>query len=291
MDSDNNFVLPPYPALQRALLVDSRHASRFEVAKDLRGVALFETVIEAPSLNDAHVMLQCQEVDVCFFGPSISKERCVKMVEAAKKSAISKECAYIAILNPGNEAKPFLLENGLHAIIFRPSNKMKISEGVVTGIVAANANGTWAKIYKNFGKNVFVPPTHPTLLQMQYAKSGGSVLGSDAVSQVMVTSQQSLMAMEAGLKSGLYGVNEKGEFTKETNHAIDKAIDETIKNMHIGKAIVEDFSIFYREALKEWVVQLGEYSSREANENLRMKVLQYKPSKNIQHELGEEEPG
>ena len=72
---------PHYPALERCVLIDARMGSRIEIIKDIKASALFDTIAEGKSLNDARSILTWTDVDACFLGPSVSPEKAIDLIK------------------------------------------------------------------------------------------------------------------------------------------------------------------------------------------------------------------
>ena len=118
--SENEDVLPQFPALSQCLLIDSRHGSRRIIYKDLDTVALFQITVEATSIVDGLTRLRDVEFDACFFGPSLTPARAVQCIQDALKSRKSKDCAIIAVLDEQNAAARSLLEtSGAHGVVIQ----------------------------------------------------------------------------------------------------------------------------------------------------------------------------
>ena len=304
--------LPQYPSLARCILIDARHGSRFELSKDLRSSLLFSQVFEAKSLSGALSTLEFEEMDACFLGPSVTPDKAFDFLKRAKDSVRSKDIAFIAVLNRGeedNEEK--LLGAGVHGVVKRPCTKLKLFDWVVRAVVAANGNGAWAAIFKQSGHDkleiadvfavkpkgdVTVNSTAPSSERnennaaapaaVQPPKSNAASASpqhSNAIEDVMFAAITKAAAPELqeivkGIESGEYRLDPAGNPTGRAKEAIAKLVAGVVDKVDPKDSETERFAGFFEMALLQWFIDLIKTDAQEATSRLRQTLLTFKPA-------------
>ncbi len=285
--------LPRFPALHMCVVIDARHGSRVEIVKDIKSSTLFEEVIEAQSLRNGLQLLDLQNVDALILGPSVSPVKAAAFIERGKQSVSSSDCAFIATINAAEGAEAAakgLYAAGAHAVIIRPCTKMVFTEGIIRGVVAANANGAWAGILLSaeakgldmFG-NVIVKRGAPQLAALGGVKvvntAADDLLDEPAVvagslAAVLQKTQTIIRELMTGAESGQLSLDPEGKPTQSTARAINAIIQKGTQEIADDPKLA-DARTFYSEALTQWFVDFVQLSQRDASERLRERLLRF----------------
>ena len=289
--------LPRFPALHMCVVIDARHGSRVDIVKDIKSSALFEEVVEAQSLRNGLQLLDLQNVDVLILGPSVSPTKAAEFIQRGKQSVSSRDCAFIATIRASDTAKNAaedLYKAGAHAVISRPCTKMVFTEGIVRGVVAANANGAWAGILLSaeakgldmFG-NVAMRKASPAdplgVVKVIDGDDTDEELFDEptkvarSLSAVLQKTQSLLNELISGAESGRLTLDPEGSPTASTTRAIAAIIQNGMQELADDPALAE-VRVFYTEALTQWFVDFVQLSQREASERLRERLLSFTSS-------------
>ena len=275
------------------VVIDARHGSRVEIVKDIKSSTLFEEVIEAQSLRNGLQLLDLQNVDALILGPSVSPAKAAAFIERGKQSVSSSDCAFIATVNFSDGAEAAAKElyaAGAHAVIIRPCTKMVFTEGIIRGVVAANANGAWAGILLSAEAKGLDMFGNVIVKRQPKADSVGSVkvlshktddslldeapLPSGSLASVLQKTQSVIREMIAGAESGQLSLDPEGKPTPATSRAIAAIIQRGMKEIADNPQFAEART-FYTEALTQWFVDFVQLSQREASERLRERLMRF----------------
>jgi hypothetical protein len=140
----SEFNPPQYPALATCLVLESRHALRAELEKDLKGIDLFLEIKVAASLAAARLSLEIEQIDCCLIGSGVSESSLREFLDWAEKGARSGDCAFVLVREERLRGEGII---GGHVQVYRPLTKAKLFDAIVRGIIAANRNSTWSAIF------------------------------------------------------------------------------------------------------------------------------------------------
>lgn len=273
--------LPHYPALNCCALIDARMASRNELRKDVKASALFENITEGKSLADGMAILEWQEVDACFLGPSLSPEKAAEFIRDAKTRVRSTDCAFIVVINAGDDATGELLRNaGAHGVIIRPCTKMTFTDGVVRAVISANADGVWAGLSLMYG--------HDNILAVMRDAGGkqrlpgvSPVLEEAIFSAMAASTEPQLRTILEAIDSGEIRLTPEGKPTRRAQQIIKAAVDEILSDDEAGGreggSEVQQFKAFFYDSLCSWFTDIIQGDERDATEKLRRCLLAYRP--------------
>ncbi len=280
----DDFVFPEYPALCRCVLIDARHASRSVLLKDIASTALFERIAEGTSLQNGLYMIENQEADACFIGPSISPRKAAEFLVRAKQRMLSKDCALIAIMNREEDsavAEQVLLTSGAHSLVKRPCSRMALADGIVRAVVLANSGSAWAGIFYGSGhQNAVVDASavltmQPLTLPEQEAVTVPTTeLERTVVSVIPSASFVHLKGILGGIESGVFRLDPQGHPTPATRSEVLRVCEEILPlpEKEEGENGVR-FRKLFKEALLQWVVDLILTDEEAATEKLKASLL------------------
>lgn len=281
--------LPHFPALTKCILIDARYASRMELIKDLKASALFEEVVEAKSLIDGLAMLEMQEVDAIFLGPSVTFEKAAEFIQQGIKRGRSKDCAFVAVISPENQERELYEKSGVHGIIQRPFSRHVFTENVVKAIVKVNAGSPWkgillnAKVSEpstpNSNKNEQIGPAQDRLYVTAPLSSAPEVVPeNDILVRVLATTTPALKQIIERIENGELGIDLYGTPDEKATQAIRALVEHICQDHEQGGESAGGggkFREFLEGALQEWFVDVVTVSQRAAAENLRQRLQMY----------------
>lgn len=304
-------MLPRYPALAKCVLIDARHSSRTEVIKDIKASELFEVITEAGSIDHGLDIIRHQPVDACLLGPTISPARLADFLRVGRAQTFAKDCAFIVMVEKDTGTHEDLLAAGAHGLVQRPCTKMQFFDSVVRAVVAANAGGTWAAIYKKSGGHQFL------FDQPAEAKARGSAVASGSAgpeqasggehvpdgehatptealeeltgepmpeelqqamyAAISASGVEKLKTIVEGMLRGEFLLDGMGHPTKKTAAAIRQLTDEVIKDTPEMDDTTMQFKQYFEHSLLQWFIDLVRLNQKEATEKLRLALLSYVP--------------
>lgn len=273
--------IPRYPSMIRCLLLDARHGSRVELQKSISSSELFDSVIEAKSLKSAANMLEANDYDACFIGPSISPELINPFLSEARACTHAKDCAFLVVTNSDDEAlKIKYEEGGAHFVILRPCSRAKFFESVVRGVVNANQNGAWASIVKANGGEV-IPGGLKEAGSPKATKpaSAPEQKPEEVFASILSSPQEMLSPLSSALKSKRITVSEAHEPNDEAKAEVAKIADKILASSDGNSPLMKGFRVFLEKSLLEWIVNVKLSNENEATDQLRIRLLTYYPEK------------
>jgi hypothetical protein len=261
--------LPRYPALAKAFLLEARHSVRIELVKDLKASLLFDYVVEATSIGNGLGMIEAQEGDAYFIGPSVTKERVFEFLEKGDKAKLSKDLAFVVIADTLLEGPEEFLEKGAHGVIRRPYSKAVFTEGTIRAVIAANGNGAWATMVKKQGGQIF-----------EGVDGVGS--GSIIVKPMKTFPYEELAGkLVAYIKGGVQLSDDELSSIQKCGDNDVKQFNRSIVDAFVGKTPnvpggnIEAFKTFFEKSLNEWIENSKFGSITEATSQLRLTLLNY----------------
>jgi len=264
---------PQFPALSMCLIIDARHSSRSEIVRDVKASNLFETIVEAKSLDDGKRIISNHNSDACFIGPSVSRASASNLVKRLSESTMSKDCAFIVILNNEDKDDLELISAGCHQLIRLPCSKMKFSEGVVRGVITANMNSPWTGILLNAEKSgidLFEEPGSPTK-KRSTDQEKLSISGLNAIFPEVASEMQNVLT---NIESGNYGLDEGGKPNAATSSAITSLVSGMLGNRDLGTKN-DSVRQFLESALLQWFLDLKTLSQQQATQSLKKKLTAF----------------
>lgn len=254
---------PIYPALEACLVVDARWGSRHDILKDLKASSLFDEIVQAKFVDDGLNLLRHRRIDACFIGPSITAAKAIEFIVKGRKIPNAKDCAFIVVLTDEQvDPRPFM-DSGCHQVILKPCSKRKFCEGIVRGVLAANADGIWAGI---------------ALAALE--QQGGKVNeGERLARQVYSNVEPALKKIVNGYKAKVLSLNSYGEPNEEAQAAIEQLFSQVMKS-HAESEIAGEFAAFFKTMLHEWFVDLASTNEKIATSALRRKMSGFRTRRN-----------
>jgi hypothetical protein len=267
---------PRYPALAKAVVVDSRFSSRSDLVNGLKSAALFDQIVEAGSIGDGLTAIRTQPTDACVVGPSVTTAKACDFFRKCTECSYSKDCAFIAVVDQANAAAADELRaSGAQAIVVRPFTKQALFDGVVSAVIGANAASPWRAI-----KDGEVPaePARQPEPQSEPAKPTGMSAELVAALSNAVSSAASLLRSIAnGVQCGVYLHDAAGNPTRKSQQALQSVVRQIVREIGEAEGQTADFGAFLEQAFTRWFCDLRDHNSKEANNRLRMALVSYQP--------------
>lgn len=260
--------LPKFSALQRCLVVDSRHSSRIEILKDIKASELFEEVIEGSSLSNALQKIKSISFDACFTGPSISIDRVTQFISQAKDVSLVDDCAFIAVVAEDCKIESDLLLAAHHVIPFPIKNKKFFFEETVKAILMANKGTVWPGM--RLGEDGLVEFFNGSTWQKFEFNNEIKVQGANSP-DASLPKNFKLLPEEAAIEDFCARI---GNTPKSR---IENIIQELILNSQGESA--DPFAIHFLKAIQEWRSDLEFCTAKEAGITLRKNLLAYTQNK------------
>jgi hypothetical protein len=246
--------LSKYASLSACLLIESSHQSRNEVIKDIKSSLLFENIIEAESLEDAKQKLQTTSFDACIFGSSLSQTLISSFIKQIKSKILTRECAFIGILKVNIDTKD-LIE--LHSTVRKPYTKKEFFETVVRGVLLANHGTSWPGFKLGADGSVLILDSGEWRVLERQSSNDDFVIPDNFV---LSGNKESIQKFCDGLSS--------------TPRPI---VDKILKNLLLSEKSIEDpFVHYFLLAIKEWKDDQAFLTLKEASQNLKKKLLEFK---------------
>lgn len=85
--------------VEQALVVESNLLSRRQLVKELSDFRAAKQIVEAQSVNDGLVLLGQLQVDGCFLGPKLSRDRAIEFIHEGRKVSANRRCAFLVVLD------------------------------------------------------------------------------------------------------------------------------------------------------------------------------------------------
>lgn len=263
---------PQFPSLSMCLVIDARHGSRSEILRDIKACDLFETIVEAKSLDDGLRIITNHAIDACFIGPSVSRAAACSLVQQLTHNSMMKDCALIVILNSKEDDDVALLSAGCHQIIRFPCSKMKFSEGVVRGVITANLNSPWVGIMLNAeraGINLFEEPSAPLARVAAEDK-----LSSSGLNSLFPQVAGEMESVFTHIESGRYALDDQGNLNAEATAAISSLVNAMLAEHDLGarSTAVQEF---LTTSFLQWFLDLKKGNQKQATNTLKKKLTAF----------------
>ena len=279
--------LPPFPALESCLIIDSRHAYRVELHQKLKSTLLFEVLREPETLEQGMRALRTELFDACIVGASVARGKASPFIEEARGASRSKDCAFVRFRNtdPASLSEP---PTNAHLELSWPCTRRTLFDSMVHAVIAANASSPWSALAKKY--EIALPPSdqvialagafrvdettrvrQPTVTDTPTNGAGEPGGMSDLVKD-LCSSSGSLGILAEGLRTGRYRLDIKGNPTKTTLEAITAVVEK----LSDGKRDGPLYSILL-DLLRRWSIDFVQQGPAPANrglkENLQKKLL------------------
>jgi hypothetical protein len=269
----NEIKLPDYPAMAACLVIESRLVLRNELEKDIKSTALFDEVKIAKSLSIARMSLEMEEIDCCILGSSVSSQACRDLLGWAPGAARSKDCAYLVISD--KNSKEIYIHDGAHGQTWQPLSKAKLFDAIVRAVVSANKNSAWRGIFEKseFHRGFDNSTNNPLLIGAARSSVQSSALEKpwETIGLIDVESLD-----EEGIKKLFVKRNfvffASGDCTSE----LKSAAETMLKSILGGSVENPRFEQYCRKAVYTWFEDAPLGGFKEATEQLRMRILQFR---------------
>lgn len=268
-------VLPNFPALCCCVLIDARHSSRTELIKYLKASGLFEDVLEARSLSDGLTMLTRYDVDACFFGPSVTVDRCQEFIKKVADGKRSLDCAIVAVVSDPEVPDAVFLDRGAHGVIKKPCTRQRFTEAVIRAVVRANANSPWVSLAKEiFGDTLEIGTVKVV------EKAAEEPLHNAMYAATIATSAERMKCLAAEIDRGMHPLNSTGSLPKNAEKALRDIMVEILAASAEQPQLpaVEEFHEFFENALKRWFFDCVNSSQAQATDAFRRCLLEFVPN-------------
>lgn len=299
---------PVFPALETCLMIDPRHSTRQDLRRDLKASNLFENIVEAKSLDDGIRIVAAHRFDAVFLGASLTQEKAVNLLTQIVSCCFSKDCALLIIASRQLSDTELYITAGAHRVISIPCPRSVFAEGVVRGVVSANANSPWTGIVLNAdarGENLFgeekvgnargsagpeptaspqaappppppvqAPPPTPTPSSPSAQQNGE--LNRATLNSVIAQSAPGLKQLKKQIESGECALEAPGVPNAYTQQVLDGLLQGILKNTDLDEK-VPSFRGYFQKALVEWIDDVKVYGPTDATNELRKKLLAFKP--------------
>lgn len=281
---------PTFPALETCLMVDPRHSTRHELRKDLKASNLFENIVEAKSLDDGSRIASAHRFDAVFLGTSLAQEKALGVLNSMVPKSFTPDCAFIVLVPRNTVAPEPYFAAGAHRVIETPCPRTVFAEGVVRGVVAANANSPWTGIVLNAdanGQNLFgeesgggksagPPPAGGSAAGAAAGAPSGGELNRATLNSVIAQSAPGLKQLKKQLESGECQVDASGKPDEKTQAVLDGLLSSILQNTDLDQK-VPSFRTFFQTAIVEWMRDIKVYGPTDAMNELRRKLLAFRP--------------
>lgn len=247
-----------YPPLACCVVVESRFSTRTELTKTLRSAQLFDSILEPPSLTDALAELAKGEVDAVIVGNSVTPVRAAEFLREAVRVGKSSNCAFIALASDADDSNEVLKPGELcHRVLPWPSSRRDLADGVVSAVVAANREGTWARVQKSGPSAKPVGATPASSLQSIFA---GNITDLDDIVRAV--------------RDGELGLGSHRGPTAVAKARLDAVVSgvfgETLKGEKIAR-----FRTYFANALELWFIDLCTNGEEKARNTLRQSLFSF----------------
>lgn len=260
--SDLNFDedIPRFPALARCLIIESSHRLRNEVIKEIQTAQIFESILEAASLDDAEKKISTISFDACVLGPSTNPETGKEFIN--KKLALSKDIAFIYVVKFEVDDAPYI---GAHGIAKTPSIKKKTLTDFAKAILTANKNLAWPGIKLN---------------------EDGQIMMLDGAEWKVIKSDDDKKETRKALSENfkLSGDKESIEkFCDSINTTPKSRIEAIIKSLILesSNTDTQEFASYFLQAINEWKTDMTFMTLKEASSALKERLLIFDKSRSL----------
>lgn len=268
--------IPQYPALARAVVVDSRFSSRSELSSALHALQLFDQVVEAPSIRDGLKIMSAEEADVCIVGASVSTDIACDFLLKCQECRLSKDCALVAVASVDTDSAVRLQAAGALQVLARPFTRRKLFDAVVDAVVQANANSPW-RIVRQQELTGEVPPAVdlPWVAHEETPEERPATPLQAAMRRAAASASGLLREIAIGLETGKYVYDANGRPSRLTLSAVKKVASQIVEEKKDLDAEVLAFRDYLESVFTRWVTDLRQLTTKEANERLRLALISY----------------
>jgi hypothetical protein len=226
---------------------------------------LVANIYEATSLQDGLDRLKTGTVDACFLGATVSAQKAIDFVKTGSNMEEAKGCAFLAVVNRGNNYALQLSSGGVHGVIDQPykanvlekvlkSAVLKAREEHLSKLQAARANRTWTEAELIADRALY--------------ESAGPLYGAlDAISQGLIN-----IAKE--IEKGSLMVKDDGTASLATNDAIRLVLEAPLGEESKAKEI-GTFDNLLIGSLVAWFSDRVVSNQHEATSKLRRRLLSF----------------
>lgn len=284
--SKENFEFPQFPALAKCILVDARLGSRGEIVKNIKASSMFMEIVEAKSVQNGLGMLEAQETDALFLGPSVTIQTMLDFLAEGGKRARSGDCAFMAIVEATTDDEQIsaLFAAGAHNVLKQPFSRARFFEAVVHAVVRANANSPWTSLF-NQAVEAGLMEALPVALVADTADAIGTVTQLGAPEEesenpavaAMRSSSGRLKDIVAGVDRGVYSLDMTGVPTPRSAEALNDVVDAMLSSTSLDETEAQSFRRFVTASLFQWFVDLVLEGKSVAAERLKNSLSTYAP--------------
>lgn len=286
--------LPPFPALESCLIIESRHAFRVELQQKLKSTLLFEVLREPETLEQGLRALRTESFDACIVGASVARSKASPFIEEARGASHSKDCAFVR-LRPNDPISLTEPPTNAHLELSWPCTRKTLFETMVHAVIAANAQSPWTVLAKKY--EIELPSSDQVIALAgtmrvdestrvrQPTVTGAEIAQATALQQAqtepramaglvddLCSSSGSLGILAEGLRTGRFRLDSMGHPTRTTQEAITSVVDRLAD----GKKESPLYSLLL-DLLGRWSVDFVTHGAAPANrslrENLQKKLL------------------
>jgi hypothetical protein len=229
-------------------MIDSKLHTRRKLMNDIVISGLFDSTIEATSLENGLEILEAQNLDACLVGPSLSREAAMFLIKEGKRVTRSKDCAFVVVVEENNDglAELTLKNCGAHAVITTSYSRRSFTESVSTAV--RNAHTAAAK--KVLNKEPF----------------------ESSISDVLSDSATRLRAIAIEIENGEVNTDIYGGPTPEISGKLKAVFEDMLPSCYSGNKQKPTDPLFVG-ALVDFFSKRSKLSHRAALEHLRRKLI------------------
>ncbi|MCB0325572.1 MAG: hypothetical protein KDD69_18450 [Bdellovibrionales bacterium] len=265
------FAEAAFPALALCAVVESRYSSRTKILRELAACMLFETVIEAESVEHAKAILRQHPTDICIIGPSVSLPRTKELIADGRKLAPD-TCAFLMIVDQEGATEELLLEVDAHEILSGAYSKQRFGESIVKAVLAANTNSPWSSIVRELtGQHDFqkVPAEKSPTGECSKSKATGASASLGAIARKLAPH---LTHLAEHHERGEYGLLMDGSPTRAAEKYIDNAIAMLLVGIPLSAVQAKTLQRFLKSTVVTWYREMVLTSSEQAMSSLNRSI-------------------
>jgi DNA-binding phage protein len=255
----------------QGLVVDSRFTSRKKIVAHMQESGMVAEVIEAQSVGDGLNAIGSKPFLTCLVGPSLSESVAVDFVTKARVVSVSKECAFVAVLEEGSKASEALMRAGCDGTLQQPFERKTFTYIVKRAVLNATKLNPHKAQFDNLQLiNTLNIASHSLVKAHQQDEA--------TLPAVLHSAANGLRQVARNIALGRLVLKKDGTPTLATRDAVRLALELALPSSdetHIGTP-----NHFFISALVQYLSNCVHHPQKEASEILRKCLIEYSESIN-----------